>query len=139
MPPAPRLEIPEHELLYRATRAGGPGGQHVNKTATRIELCWNVWMTSVVSPAERARIEEKLASRIDDDGWIRIVAADSRSQLQNRAAARKRLETLVGRALVVPKARRPTRVPKVQRAKRLDAKRRRGSVKQQRSRPADDD
>lgn len=139
MPPAPRLEIAEHELLFRATRAGGPGGQHVNKTSTRIELWWNVWMTSALTPEQRARIEQKLASRIDDDGWIRIVAADSRSQLQNREAARKRLETLVGKALVVPKTRRATRIPRAEKAKRLEAKRRRGTVKRQRRPPRGDD
>lgn len=139
MAPPPPLEIPEHELLFRATRAGGPGGQHVNKTATRIELWWNVWMTSAVTPEQRARIEDKLAGRIDEDGWIRIVATDSRSQLRNREAARKRLETLVAKALVVPKPRRATRVPKAQRAKRLEAKRRRATVKRQRSRPKPDE
>src|SRR5215207_10471978 len=85
------LAIPRAELEYRATRAGGAGGQHVNTSSTRIELLWNVVTTSVLDEEARARVAARLASRIDSEGWIRVVSSARRSQQQNREAAESRL------------------------------------------------
>ena len=135
----PTFSVPDLELEFRATRAGGPGGQHVNTSSTRVELRWNVRTSTVLTDQQRSRLEAKLATRLDDEGWLRVVAADSRSQHQNRQTARERLEALVGRALVVPNVRRPTRTPLAQKRKRLAEKRRRGEQKAQRRRPEPDE
>ncbi|MGH7616315.1 MAG: alternative ribosome rescue aminoacyl-tRNA hydrolase ArfB [Gemmatimonadaceae bacterium] len=128
----PDLSIPRTELHYRASRAGGPGGQHVNTSSTRIELLWDLSNSGVVSDEERARIREKLAARLDADGMLRVVASDRRSQAQNRQAADERLAALVRRALHVPKRRRPTRPPKAAKERRLSEKRRRSDKKRDR-------
>jgi ribosome-associated protein len=133
------LTIPPDELHVRATRAGGPGGQHVNTSSTRIEIVWNVDHSAVLSEPQRARLRERLANRIDAAGNLRVVAAESRSQRQNRDLAEARLTDLVRRALVVPKRRRPTKPTKISVEKRLDAKRRRSSTKQDRRRRPDQD
>jgi ribosome-associated protein len=133
------LVIPPEELVVRATRAGGPGGQHVNTSSTRIEIVWNIDQSAALSEAQRARLRDKLSTRIDASGNLRVVAADSRSQRQNRDLAERRLTDIVRGALVVPKRRRPTRPTKASVEKRLDAKRRRSSTKQdRRRRPGDD-
>ena len=118
-----RVEIPRAELEVRASRASGAGGQHVNKTSTRIEVTWNVASSASLSDAERSRVLTRLASRISDEGELRVVASDTRSQLQNRVLAEGRLADLVRRALVVPKARRKTRPSRAAKQARLDAKR----------------
>jgi ribosome-associated protein len=134
----PELTIPRAELLYRATRAGGPGGQHVNTSSTRIELLWDLERSTVVNDELRARLRDKLASRLDADGMVRVVASDRRSQLQNREAAEDRLVSLVRQALVVPKKRRPTRPSRAARESRLSDKKKRGERKRNRRRDFDD-
>jgi ribosome-associated protein len=131
--------IPPDELTVRATRAGGPGGQHVNTSSTRIEVVWNIDRSAALTEAERARLREKLASRIDAEGNLRVVAADSRSQKRNRDLAEARLAEIVRRALVVPKRRRPTRPTKSSVEARLNEKRRRSSTKQDRRRKPEQD
>src|SRR5688500_1457119 len=101
--------IPRTELVYRASKSGGAGGQHVNTSSTRIELLWNVLQTSALDEAQRGRVAEKLASRLDGEGWLRVVSSARRSQGQNREAAEERLIALVRGALVVRKKRKPTR------------------------------
>ena len=135
---SPSVAIPRHELVVRATRAGGPGGQHVNTSSTRIELTWDVAGSAALTGAQRARVLERLASRLDGDGRLRLVAADTRSQAQNRTLAERRLVALVARALVVPKVRRATTPSRAQRAERLAEKRRQGEKKAARRRPGDD-
>lgn len=134
----PHLTIPRAELQYRASRAGGPGGQHVNTSSTRIELLWDLTRSTAVSDELRGRLLEKLASRLDADGMVRVVASDRRSQLQNREAAEDRLVALVRQALVVPKKRRATRPTKASREARLSDKKRRGERKRNRRRGFDD-
>lgn len=126
------LAIPMHELDVRASRAGGPGGQHVNTSSTRIEVTWNIPASAVLDDTARARLLARLASRLDTAGTLRVVASDRRSQLQNREAALARMAEVVARALAVPKPRRKTRVPRAAKARRLEAKRRRGEVKSRR-------
>ena len=130
--------IPRDELTVRATRAGGPGGQHVNTSSTRIEVVWNVDRTTALDGAARARVRARLASRLDAAGNLRVVAADSRSQRRNRDAAEARLATLVARALIVPKRRRATRPTAASKRARLEAKRQRSDTKRRR-RPDWDD
>jgi ribosome-associated protein len=135
----PDVRIPRAELVYRATPAGGPGGQHVNRVATRIELWWNVAATVALSAPQRAVVRDRLTGRIDGDGWLRIVAADSRSQARNREAATGRLGALVAAALKPRKKRKATRVSPAQKRARLEAKRRRSEAKRLRGRVRSDD
>lgn len=128
----PELTIPRAELETRATRAGGPGGQHVNTSSTRVEVRWNVRTSTAVDEERRARLLERLATRLDGEGWLRVVASDSRSQRQNRDRAEARLADVVRRALVVPKRRRPTKPSRAARQARLEAKKQQSAKKQNR-------
>jgi ribosome-associated protein len=123
------ISIPRAELSYKATRAGGSGGQHVNTSSTRIELLWDVRHTTALPEELRERVAAKLASRLDSDGLVRVVASTRRSQGQNKEAADSRLAELVGAALVVPKKRKPTRPSKASKEKRLDSKKKHSRTK----------
>ncbi len=135
----PELLLPVSELDYRATRSGGPGGQHVNTSSTRIELWWNVGTSPTPTAAQRALLLDRLAARLDGDGRLRIVASESRSQLRNREAATERLCEVVAAALVVAKPRKRTRPSRAAKAARLEAKRRRSATKRERRHPPHDD
>lgn len=134
-----RLVLPVAELEFRATTAGGPGGQHVNRSATRVELWWNVAESPSLDADQRALLLARLASRLDADGQLRIVAANRRSQLQNREEAVARFVTTIRNALHVAKPRRKTRVPRAAREARLEAKRRRAKLKTARRPVRNDD
>ncbi len=134
--PAP---IPPSEFTFRATRAGGPGGQHVNTSSTRIELWWQPAVSQALSEEERARVLRVLAHRLDADGWLRLVSAATRSQLRNREAAAERLQKLVATALVPPKPRKKTRPPRAAAEHRLEQKKRRSATKAKRRSPPSDD
>lgn len=133
------LSIPRSELTFRATRAGGPGGQHVNKVATRVELLWNIERSRVLDGESRARLRAGLASRLDRDGFVRVVASAFRSQSRNREDAEIKLAALVRKALMVPKQRRATRPTMSSVEARLREKQRRSTRKRDRSTPRDDD
>ena len=128
----PGLVIPRHELELRATRAGGPGGQHVNTSSTRVEVIWNVRRSGALSDDERARVVSRLASRLDGDGNLRVVGSEYRSQARNREAAIERLAEVVRKALHVPKSRKKTRPTRSAIEKRLDEKKRLASKKRNR-------
>lgn len=126
------VAIPRSELEYRATRAGGAGGQHVNTSSTRIELLWNVARTPVLDDERRARVSARLATRIDGEGWLRVVSSARRSQQQNREAAEARLVELVRGALAVQKRRRPTRPTRASQEERIRVKKKRSETKRMR-------
>jgi len=128
----PALAIPRAELQFRATRAGGPGGQHVNTSSTRIELLWHPGRSAAVDDAQRATIAEKLAGRLDAEGNVRIVASESRSQRQNRERAEERLAALLRDALTPRKRRRPTKRPRRADEARLAEKKKRADRKRDR-------
>ena len=117
------LAVPRSELVYRASRSGGAGGQHVNTSSTRIELLWDFQRSAALDEAQKDRVRKKLSARIDAQGLLRVVAGNRRSQLQNRGAAEERLAKLVRDAMHVAKRRRATAPTKASKAKRLDAKR----------------
>jgi ribosome-associated protein len=129
---SPTVGIPRAELEYRATRAGGAGGQHVNTSSTRIELLWNPGRSAALDEAARALIAERLATRIDGEGWVRVVSSARRSQQQNREAAESRLAELVRGALAVRKKRRPTKPTRASKEARIAEKRKRSETKRQR-------
>jgi ribosome-associated protein len=121
--------IPRAELTYRASRSGGPGGQHVNTSSTRVELSWDVAHTPSLTEEQRARVLGKLANRINSDGVLLLTEGGSRSQHQNRDAVTERFRRLLGQALRVPKPRKKTRPPRASREARLQAKKQRSEVK----------
>ena len=126
------VAIPRWELEFRASRAGGAGGQHVNTSSTRIELLWIVARTTVLDDERRARVAARLATRIDGEGWLRVVSSARRSQQQNREAAEARLAELVRGALVVQKRRRPTKPTRASQEERIRDKKKRGETKRRR-------
>ena len=131
----PGVCIPASELEITAISGSGPGGQHVNRSATRIALQWNVRHTRALRDEQRALVVARLASRVD--GELRIVAGEYRSQQQNRRAAIERLVQLVSRALIVQKPRKATRPTRGSVERRLTEKRQRGETKRRR-RPDDE-
>src|SRR5262245_59951362 len=135
----PGLVLPEDELQVEATRAGGPGGQNVNKVATRITLRWSVAASRALDEAQRARLLHELAHRLTRGGEVVIDASGSRSQVENRRAARQRLTELLRAALAVRAERKASRPTRANRQRRRAGKERRGAAKERRQRPSRDD
>ena len=135
----PRFVIPADELSESVSHASGPGGQHVNKTASRVSLRWNLRESRVPSDAQRARLLDKLSTRLTRSGELIVHAEAARSQLANRAEARRRLAALIDEALTVPRKRRATKPTRGSKRRRVDAKKRRGATKKLRGRPPADD
>ena len=135
----PDLRLPLAELEYRASRSGGPGGQHVNTSSTRIEVWWDVAGSPSLSPEQRGQLLERLRPRLDSTGRLRVVASATRSQLRNREDATERLRSVVAAALAIRKKRKPTKPSRAVKAARLEAKRRRASTKQRRRPPGERD
>jgi len=133
------LRLPLAELEYRATRSGGPGGQHVNTSSTRVELAWDVAGSPTLTPEQRARLLQRLASRLDGAGRLRLVSSTSRSQLRNREEVTERLRRVLEEGLRVPKARKRTKPSRAAKAARLEGKRHRSATKRDRRPPRDDD
>lgn len=128
----PALQLPAGELRYRFSRAGGPGGQHQNKVETRVSVIFALDSSSVLSPEQRERIREKLATRINKLGELVVTADEHREQGRNLAAARERMADLLRRALARPRTRRATKPTRGSRERRLQAKRRQSQAKQER-------
>lgn len=129
------LVIPAAEIEARFSRSGGPGGQHVNTSSTRVELRWDVAHSPSLGEADRRRLLTTLAHRLGAEGVLRVVAEDTRSQLGNRQLAAERLRALVAAALVPRRHRRPTAPTAASRARRLERKKHRGEVKRTRRPP----
>ena len=136
---SPELRIPLAELEFRASRSGGPGGQHVNTSSTRVELSWDVAGSPSLTQAQRDRLLRRLASRLDGTGKLRLVSSASRSQLRNREDATERLRTIVAEGLLVPKTRKRTKPSRAAKAARLEGKRRRSATKRDRRPPGRED
>lgn len=131
-----QLSIPKSELVMKASRSSGAGGQHVNKTSSRVELTWNVVTSQSLSDDQRALLIQRLASRLSAEGTIRVVASDTRSQLRNREHAESRLVDVIRRALVIPKRRKPTKPPRRANEARLTVKKKHSDKKRERKQPA---
>jgi ribosome-associated protein len=129
LPIRPGVAVPKHELSYRATRSGGPGGQHVNTSSTRVEVTWDLTTTKALSEELRARAMTRLATRLDGQGVLRLVSDRTRSQLQNKEDVTERFVEVLRAALTLPKPRRATKVSKAAKARRVDAKKRHGAKK----------
>jgi ribosome-associated protein len=127
------LDVPLSEITWRATTSGGPGGQHANRTLSRVEVEFDVGASSVLGPRQRQRLLDRLGP------VVRASAAESRSQARNRQLALERLASRLAAALRVETPRRPTRPTKSSQVRRVEGKRRRAEVKRGRRRPGDDD
>jgi ribosome-associated protein len=127
------VEIPLREIELRTSRSSGPGGQHANVTASRVEAVFDVGSSPSLTDAQRRRVMAKVGPRLT------AVAQDARSQARNRELALERLRTRLASALAVPRARRPTKPTRASRRARLESKRRRSQTKAQRRRPPADD
>jgi ribosome-associated protein len=132
--------LPESELEFRATRSGGPGGQHVNTSSTRVELVFDLDGSPTLTDTERELARRRLRRRLDADGRVRVVAQDERSQLRNRRLATERFCELMRAALAPPPPpRRPTAPTRAAREERLESKRRGGERKRMRRPPGPED
>lgn len=127
------VRIPRREIEVTTTTSGGPGGQHANRSATKVELRFDIASSGALSEAQRRRVVERLGPE------IRVSAADERSRTRNLALAERRLADRLREALRVPRSRTPTRPSRGSKERRLGAKKRRSAVKSQRRRPAADD
>jgi ribosome-associated protein len=121
--------IPLGELQWRFSRSGGPGGQHANTADTRVEVVFDIAASPSLGPIQRARLLEKLGPE------VRVVAADERSQVRNRALALDRLRDRLAAGLQVERPRRPTKPTRASQERRLQAKRRRSETKRLRREP----
>ena len=136
---SPDLRIPLSELQYRASRSGGPGGQHVNTSSTRVEVTWDVAGSPSLSPEQRSRLLHQLATRLDTTGRLRLVSSGTRSQSRNKDDVVERLRSTVAAALVVRKKRKATKPSRAAQAARLEAKRKRATTKRQRQPPGSEE
>jgi ribosome-associated protein len=127
--PAPGVTVPLEDVVVRVTRSGGPGGQHANVTASRVEASLDVMATGALSDEQRRRVTARHGP------VVRAVAQDTRSQLRNRELALERLEARLAAALRVARPRKATRPTRASRERRLAAKRRQAERKQTRRRP----
>jgi ribosome-associated protein len=127
------LDLPLAEISWRATTSGGPGGQHANRTLSRVEVQFDVEASATLGPRQRQRLREKLGP------VVRASASDSRSQARNRELALQRLATKLDAGLRVDPTRRPTRPTRGSQVRRVEEKRHRSQTKRQRRRPGDDD
>jgi ribosome-associated protein len=133
-----RVTLPARDLSWKAVRASGPGGQNVNKVASKVELRFDLAGSSALDWAVKGRLRSLAAGRLDADGALVIVSQATRSQEQNLEDARQRLAELVSRALIAPKRRRPTKPSRSAVARRLEGKRHLAQKKQGRRGGYDD-
>ena len=124
------LTIPLSELSFQFSRSGGPGGQHVNRSATQVELTFDVAASPRLDEAQRARVLAGLKSYIDTRGTLHLTSQTTRSQHRNRAEVIERFQRLMQQSSHIPKRRRPTRPSPAVKERRLEAKHRKSTTKE---------
>lgn len=117
------------ELIIKTSRSGGSGGQHVNKTETRVELYFNVRYSKVLTMEQKIVLQKNLRSRLFDDGTLRVVVSETRSQIKNKEIAIQRLLDIITKGLIIPKKRKPTKPTKGSINRRLDTKSKKADIK----------
>jgi ribosome-associated protein len=130
------LNIPEDELIIKASRSGGPGGQHVNKVSSRVTLYFDIDASPSLTSSQKGRLRRRLGTRVSKAGLLRVVSRKHRSQAANRRAAEERLAELLRDALRRRRVRRKTAVPTAERRRRMEEKKRRAKLKRDRGKPS---
>jgi ribosome-associated protein len=133
------IALPDDDLVYRAVRSGGPGGQHVNKVATKIELRFHMGQCAALSGAVKVRFAKRFPGVLTTDGDVVVTSARFRSQARNRCDVEERLVVMIREVLEPPAPRHPTRVPGRTKVRRLADKRQRGEAKERRRPPRPDE
>jgi ribosome-associated protein len=131
-----RVQIPEEEFQWSFSRSGGPGGQNVNKVASKAELRWNVAQTPSLPLEIKARFCERFGGRITSEGELVITSQRFRDQARNREDCLEKLRAMIVQAAAPPRPRKKTRPTRASHRKRLEAKKRRAATKKSRGRPA---
>jgi ribosome-associated protein len=134
-----KVTLPGSDLEWTAVKSSGPGGQNVNKVASKVELSFDFENTVALTDAVRDRLRVLAKNQLDAEGRVFIKSEKTRDQAKNLADAREKLKALILEAMVVPKTRKPTKVSKAQKAKRLTNKKKVGAKKATRKKPSRDD
>lgn len=127
------ISIPADEIKFKVSRSGGPGGQHVNRTESKVSIYWNIKNTRILTDEQKLRVLNNIHTHVTDDGVLVIHNCESRSQQQNKQAALAMLATVIRKALYIPKKRMKTKVPKNIKEARLREKSHRSSLKKLRT------
>lgn len=126
-------ELLDTEITYKTSRSGGAGGQHVNKVSTKVELIFNVSASKLLNEDQIALISEKLSKRLDSEGALHVIVQTERSQLRNKKIALEKFHELIAQCFVVQKKRKPSKVPRAVKEKRLLNKKMKAEIKRLRS------
>lgn len=134
-----KITLPGSDIEWTAVRSSGPGGQNVNKVASKIELAFDFESSVALPDSAKVRLRALAKNQLDAEGRVFIKSEKTRDQAKNLANARDKLKELIKKSLVVPKARKPTKPSKGQKAKRLATKKKVGAKKATRKKPSRDD
>ena len=127
--------IRDYELDFTASRSGGPGGQHVNKTSTKVEVRFNIRDSAFLSDEQKELLLTRFAGKVTTEGELIVTSQATRSQLENKEKAIEKILDKIEKALIPPKKRKPTKPPRSVKEKRLDEKKKQSEKKEQRKPP----